>query len=80
MLKSGDIVKVLDNINIEWVDKPDYIVIEEIVEISDSWIVAKINGIYKHNDGLTCSTILLENLSMDIMETRNREIRKILDT
>lgn len=81
MLKIGDIVNIekgIDN-NIKWEIKPDTIIIESITKLGENWTVANINGIYSHVDGSTSSQILLEYLKVDIMETRNLIIDKLLE-
>lgn len=79
-LKSGSLVKLSDHIEVDWVEKPNHIEIEEVLELSESWVVAKVNGVYRHTDGSTSSYILIENLEIDIMENRNRDIDNLLDS
>lgn len=80
MLKKGDIVNVKVKIdNVDWIDKPDVIIVEDIIELGTDWIVAETNAKYRHSDGFTCSTFLLENLEIDITETRNQTINKLLE-
>jgi hypothetical protein len=80
MLKKGDIVSIHKRINnIDWVDKPDVIIIEDVIKLGMQWVVAEINGSYRHSDGYICSTFLLENLEIDLIETRNNTIDKLLE-
>lgn len=79
MLKVGDIVEVeSNNIEIEWVYKPDTIIVLDIVELGSNWVVAKINGTYMHSDGNISSHILIEHLTIDLIKTRELSIDQIL--
>jgi len=80
MLKKGDIVNLKKSINnVDWIDRPDMIIVEDVIELGTNWIVAETNAKYRHSDGFTCSVFLMENLEIDITETRNNTINKILE-
>tara|TARA_R110000772_G_scaffold2410_4_gene8491 strand:- start:4503 stop:4766 length:264 start_codon:yes stop_codon:yes gene_type:complete len=80
--KIGDIVTCIDDPMYnkpDWIDKPNQIIIEDIKEVGRDWVVAIVNGVYMQSDGSTSSSILLENLEIDITETRNNTIKKLLE-
>jgi len=75
-LNIGDIVK--PTISIDWESEPENLILENILDLGNEWIVGVVNAFYSHSDGTKSNHILLEYLEVDKKKSRDLLIDQLI--
>jgi len=80
-ISKGDVIKLKKYIKLDWIDKPEVIIVQDIYEKipNSNWVVIKINGTFKDSSGNEMDHVLFENATKDLKATRDLIISRLLD-
>ena len=74
----GDVVKSSISINWEGEDNPSQLIVQDILNFGNDWVVAVLNATYSMSDGEKSNQVLLENLIKDESSSRDLLIDQLL--
>jgi len=72
----GDVVK--PSLSINWENEPEDLILEDILNLGNGWVVGVVNATYSQSDGKKSNHVLLEHLELDKRKSRDLLIDQVL--